>query len=246
MILDRVTITGADNSVQPTELHRLQIEFPFVEWGILLSSTSEGRNRFPTREWINQLVAGQEHRKYPVKLSGHLCGRWVRHICKGNWTFLEERPDYCGYFHRFQLNFHAYRHKLKVEEFVRSLDFNWSTHTPQFIFQCDNVNNDLLTLAREAGVDAVPLFDLSGGHGVLPKEWPVALEGYCGYAGGLGPENVDEQLEKIAAVVGNNRIWIDTETRVRTDDEKLDLNKVVAFLEATKKWVSDPQTNGNT
>ena len=32
-----VTITGADDSIQPSQLLDLQKEFPFVEWGILLS-----------------------------------------------------------------------------------------------------------------------------------------------------------------------------------------------------------------
>ena len=32
-ILDRVTITGADDSVRPTDLLELSREFPFVEWG---------------------------------------------------------------------------------------------------------------------------------------------------------------------------------------------------------------------
>lgn len=37
MPLTRVTITGADDAVEPAELQALSHEFPFVEWGILHS-----------------------------------------------------------------------------------------------------------------------------------------------------------------------------------------------------------------
>ena len=52
MILDRVTITGADDSIKATDLIPLSKRFPFVEWGILLSKNNEGSFRFPTRDWI--------------------------------------------------------------------------------------------------------------------------------------------------------------------------------------------------
>lgn len=54
------------------------------------------------------------------------------------------------------------------------------------------------------------LFDTSSGFGILPEKWPELLpELYCGYAGGLGPDNLQEQLEKIESVIGDNEIWVD-------------------------------------
>ena len=37
MKLTRVTITGADDSVEPRALAELSEAFPFVEWGLLMS-----------------------------------------------------------------------------------------------------------------------------------------------------------------------------------------------------------------
>lgn len=37
-----VTITGADDDVDPSALEDLSDEFPFVEWGILRSAKREG------------------------------------------------------------------------------------------------------------------------------------------------------------------------------------------------------------
>jgi len=244
MNLKRVTITGADDSVKQDYLLELTKQYPFVEWGILLSKNAEGSARFPTREWINNLIVGYEYLKYKPQLCGHLCGRWVRDICAGLWTFVEDRPDFCNCFERFQLNFHAYRHKIKPNQFLMGIKEVWGDNSPQIIFQSDGVNEDLLVAAREVGVDAVSLFDLSGGAGILPKEWlKPAYEGFAGYAGGLSPDNLQEQLEKIEASVGDSPLWIDVETHVRSFDKgcqfnsHLDWGKVEQFLKIAEPWV---------
>jgi hypothetical protein len=55
-----------------------------------------------------------------------------------------------------------------------------------------------------------------------------------GFAGGLGPNNVLEQLGKINAACGDKpyATWIDMEGRIRTDDgAHLDLTRVRSVLE---------------
>lgn len=242
-ILNRVTITGADNSTSKDEMLEITREFPFVEWGILVSKAAieDGRPRYPSAEWIGKLVSGYEHLAHPPKLSGHICGRWVRDICKGDWSdFLTRLSGLACYFYRYQLNFHAYLHKIKdKQKFMDGFDqlpLNSKEYPKQFIFQLDDVNNQILDIAQEGGLDAVPLFDKSGGCGVLPEQWPTR-EGYCGYAGGLSPENLQEQLELIAELA-NPPIWIDVETLVRTsDDQELDMERVVKFLKVAKPWM---------
>jgi phosphoribosylanthranilate isomerase len=105
-----------------------------------------------------------------------------------------------------------------------------------FIYQCDGVNDRWI---RELEFGS-PLFDTSGGAGVLPNRWPGAWPGrYCGYAGGLGPDNVVEQLTRIRIAANEGeRFWIDMERRVRSDDdEQFDLDKVRTVLEAVKPLV---------
>ena len=52
MKLRTVTITGADDSVEPKEIAELTKGFPFVEWGILLENGIYSGRRFPSRDWI--------------------------------------------------------------------------------------------------------------------------------------------------------------------------------------------------
>ena len=135
------------------------------------------------------------------------------------------------------MNFHAYLHKIDQEAFLQSFDHPVLQHK-QFIFQLDDVNNDILNVASEHGVDAVGLFDTSGGIGRLPDHWPHSNNRYCGYAGGLGPENLEEQLVKISEACGDMPIWIDAETKLRSDDDhQFMLDKVERFLEIAEPYV---------
>lgn len=235
--IERVTVTGADDSVRPEDIYELSKQYPWVEWGILLSKSSTGKNRFPSQQWLEQLSDLWTHsltENIKFTLSGHICGEWVRDICKGEWTILDELPN-TDMFERFQLNFHALVHKLDVDKFVAGFQGE-RQHWKQFIFQLDDVNNSILDKARDAGINASGLFDLSGGLGILPSEWPISAD-YVGYAGGLSPDNVRENIEKIEKVAPD-RIWIDVETHVRsTDDAIFDLEKVRKFLENSKDFV---------
>jgi len=240
--LDRVVITGADNSTCIQEMIEITKRYPFVEWGILLSNSSMGRARFPDLEWMQKLYERKnEFQNWDLKLpfSGHLCGRWVRDICKGEWNFVEELESVYQMFTRYQLNFHSYLHKIKDEAAFLKGFRSVHPYTSEFVFQLDDVNNKIVDIALES-ISAQPFFDLSGGIGKLPEKWDKAREGvYTGYAGGLSPENVHVQLEKIEEVCGNPT-WVDVETHVRTlDNQALDMEKVKAFLSACEPWLRE-------
>lgn len=242
-ILNRVTLTGADDSISPEELLPLAERFPFSEWGILLSKTHTGTHvpsrgtRFPSKEWLSSL---QPH-ALQLQLSAHICGRWVRDICEGNWSINDDLPGILGMFKRIQLNFHSQVHLLDREKFARGIKtlIAKGELDHQIIFQLDDVNNDILNFALSQGINAVGLFDRSGGDGILPESWPTSKWAYCGYAGGLSPDNLEEQLRFIQQQVPDGRnIWIDVETKVRSEDDGLfDLNKCLRFLEIAEPWV---------
>lgn len=230
MILDRVTITGADDSILPTDLLPLSKDFPFVEWGLLLSKKKAGDPRFPSYEWMTELT--RLTIRSEIKFSGHLCGRWVRDLVfDGLHSFLNEQPGIEQMFQRFQLNFHAEPHEKVNPKF-----FHWlGIDQRQYIFQFDGVNHHLYQMACKVNpeLDIAPLFDKSGGIGITPGEWPIAFQGtYNGYAGGLGPDNLEAEIQRIAKVAGEERVWIDMETKVRSEDDKqFDLEKVRRCLE---------------
>jgi hypothetical protein len=203
--------------------------------------------------------------KSKMAASCHVCGRWVADIMAGYEAPAagedEDRPGgafglstNCGQLlracQRVQFNFHGHKHGLVMggekPSLLDEIDYiNFWSGKKQFIFQSDGVNDEICELAAKNGVDAVPLFDCSHGAGVLPAEWPKARlsnkDGLVchGYAGGLGPDTLEEQLPRIFAAAGDARIWVDMETRVRTqDDEFLDMQKVRRCLEICSPYVS--------
>lgn len=245
-ILNRVTVTGADDSVEIADLAALSEEYGFVEWGVLLSKSSMGKPRFPNIGWLGELADWQKSESPSLPCSGHLCGAWVRAACDGDWSFMRERAmdEIWAAFTRFQFNFSPYVKKMDTTHFCHHLRISSPPNVLQWIFQLGNINNHIVEIATRSGVTAAPLFDLSGGKGILPGQWPEIPQNrmYCGYSGGLSAENLNEQLRQISAVCGDGPIWIDAETHLRSgddDNERFDLDKVVAFLEVAKPWVVD-------
>jgi hypothetical protein len=240
--LDRVTITGADDRTSTKALVELTEEYPFVEWGILVSKSSEGNPRFPTRDWIEQFVIEMDRldraRRRNAWLSMHVCGFWVRRLLQGIDT--EELYRFRSFprFQRYQLNFHAEVHRMDWPAFEALAD-RYFLHR-QIIFQMDGTNEALFVRASQSKANVVPLFDRSGGAGVTPQRWPAPFTPnvYQGYAGGLGPGNLPTELPRIAESAGDARIWIDMERNVRSEDDMdLDLDKVRAVLEYCAPYV---------
>ena len=232
-----VTVTGADDSVKPEDLSSIARKDPIIEFGILLSKRQRGHKRFPSEVWLEKLYRVWSHTG--INLSGHLCGQWVSDLLVGKPTFFEEFGSIWRMFKRIQLNFHAQTNiavnMLKLPGLLREYFFD----TP-IIFQIDGVNDEIFHQMK-IGTDlsVFPLYDKSGGIGLLPDEWPKQHPNqYSGYAGGLSPDNLEVEIEKISKAASRILpIWIDAETLLRSKDDTLfDLEKVLLFLKAAKPY----------
>lgn len=249
MNLRMVTLTGADDSIAPVDLLALSAKYPFVEWGILVSKKNMGGPRYPSPAWLQELKEiwpawGWMPKRgmrlglssFRPSLSLHVCGKWVRDICSGHIDpEMMDLPLSWGAIDRVQLNFHGEAHeKAKVSEAVRADILSGK----QIILQNDGSNSSL-------GFEFVPLFDKSGGAGILPKEWPLASSAgeheMYGYAGGLGPSNLDEQLREIAKASEGRPFWVDMETNVRSspwlNDKRFDLEACERCLQICERFV---------
>lgn len=238
-ILNRVTITGADDSIRPEELIAVSRRFPWVEWGILFSDSNQGNfvdggrdavPRYPTLAWLKELMDLNPQ----IHLSAHLCGKYVKDVCGGNWSWMEKNPGVESLFGRIQLNF-ADMSVNHVEQ-MRTALADMRIAGKQIIFGCKNAVHTIRQNFMDMNV--APLFDASGGKGLL-GEWPVHPGFYCGYAGGLAPDNLREQLGILSNVVGGNIVWIDVESKVRSPDDAIfDMKKVERFLKIAEDWIS--------
>lgn len=240
MNLKLVTFTGADDSISPEALAQVSKKYPFVEWGILVSERlqmpSGGKAaRFPSLPWIEHFARVAQAND--LKVAMHLCGRGLRALMIGETDSLYIYAGLIKVAQRIQLNFHAEPVRWNSEAFGKAVA-GWPH---QFIFQQDGRNGWLLNAALSmSGLsNAVPLFDLSHGAGVYPSKWPLPdfQSPLYGYAGGIGPDNVIQALNEIGGVLPDeSAMWIDMETKVRSDDDQtFEITKVVNVLEQVQR-----------
>jgi phosphoribosylanthranilate isomerase len=228
-----VTITGADDGVDPNELRSLSAQYPFVEWGILYSIKCPGEPRYPSVPWLIELGEMADMRlgtRGQPQFSLHLCGEAARRALSGEFGHLNVLREAVP-FQRVQLN--GYAHPLSLSFFesaARRADI-------EFILQTGGQTGESV---RQAASDAKLvgyasiLIDPSGGRGVSSVH---AMRGLrvddsvrFGVAGGVDPLNVGDAIEA-ARIVGAS--WIDMESGVRTDN-RFDLAKVRSVLEQVR------------
>ena len=90
MKLHTLTISGPDDTTDPDAMLRLSRQFPFVEWGILLSAKAEPRPRYPGDAWIDRT---ESLAREGVRFCGHICGLWAHEICNGTFPEPADRPS---------------------------------------------------------------------------------------------------------------------------------------------------------
>jgi len=211
-----VTFTGLDESTDIERVLDLSARYP-VEWGILFSKDRTGKEkRFPALQMVEHLFI-----RKGLRLSAHICGKYARDIVDGGHAeiggFLK------GFFERVQIN-------------VGAVPRNGDLHAADFAIGIKAKHAILQTRDSFPTTDAVDwLFDRSGGRGEVPTYWPVTMStnpAFCGYAGGIGPENVVEVLEQIIKwKMPGKPYWIDMEGKIRSHDF-IDLDKCEAVLKA--------------
>lgn len=230
MALTRVTITGADDSVNPAALADFSSAFPFVEWGILLPLKRIGEPRYPSLSWRVRL--GKLNKIPPLSL--HLCGEVARDVLAGDTDMLGALGEEYA---RIQVNGWApsseFRHLVchEAREFI--LQVRGAEFLQAAADEAAAITAEMDPQFVNGTVSA--LWDCSGGRGIEPFSWPRAPLGLrLGYAGGITPDNVLDVLSAIGPV--SHDFWIDMESGVRTD-ERFDVDKVWRVLEATAPLV---------
>ncbi len=231
MRLKHITFSGADDNTDINRLQTISAKNTCVEWGILLSSKRAGSPRYPSRRWINNVYITSPRYKSPAKFSGHLCGKYVRDLFQGKFTAEEGSISYSDFciFQRMQVNTgnkFSNANISALENLLRKYHDNY-----QFILQVNKSNQETFRKLTSNAIKITPLYDQSGGNGITPDCWECTVKNqFCGFAGGLGPDNLAEHLVKLADIVGEQEIWIDMESKLRTQD-KFDLDKVETCLE---------------
>ncbi len=179
-------------------------------------SANDSNNKYPSRAICLEL-ARQIHAK-GNRIALHVCGTAAR-----KQLFDGELYDLTQFVNRIQIN-----GKLTVNE----LEYFCNMYDNKTIITQHKKSN--LHLTKVDRYNHALLVDASGGRGMTPKKWiRPALDKPVGFAGGLGPDNILKEIEKIKGVAEREWTgdwWIDMENNIRCKDNRFDLNMINSVM----------------
>ncbi len=223
-------MTGVDEQTDLSALVAFSARYPFVEWGFLYSPSQQGRpGRYPLVDFLRNAL---ESLPLNVNVALHVCGSGVSGLiaCERVITGLAEMVRVRS--GRLQLNFNISQRPLDtmlLNRFIESYRIPVITQYNKNNAGCVSVLNAL---------NHAVLFDESGGTGKERQGWPEPLPGvFCGYAGGLGPDNLETQLPLIHAKAGRIPYWIDMEGKLRDADDRFDLSRAEQSLAVVRDFL---------
>ena len=231
-MLDSLTFTGVDRKTPMKDLLFLAESYgkAHVEFGVLVGSHSGEADHgiFPPLHIVRALKSLRLD--YGVQMAIHLCGRYSRMVMQDNGS-PDELYDLCNGFSRVQVNLHG-------DSFNPGRVAVASRAIKRF---ADTVACQRVILQHRSDWQHIPvfhekveyLFDRSEGGGRAAfEEWPAPSPHLprMGYAGGIGPETIDQAIDFARAHPDAN-LWFDMEGRIRYAGW-LDLGAVEAVCES--------------
>lgn len=199
----------------------------------------------PRNEWFHELVEYIRRDKHDINLAIHVNREWCDEICRTG-KIPSELMEFFYVHNGDKLLIKRWQLNVPKETIpninVKSLGclFENNNHH-DFIIQYNANTQDMVSnLFWHSSADFSLLYDASGGRGISPKTWQEPVFPFIpqGYSGGLSPENIQQNLDKISSVVPANRdIWIDAEGKLKTDD-KFDIVRARQYILNAENWIT--------
>lgn len=241
---------GVDDSLSPQHLQVISTHYPWIEWGLLFRPDTEGQPRYPSPEWVAELVKINEGSK--MNLAGHLCGQRCQEILEGDYKFVQSLGA-MG-FRRVQVNATAANNvqvvASRLSEYtdnIRSCILN--VPEVEWIIQCNEETKPIWKslVGADAPFNMSMLYDASCGKGIKLTSFPSPLiypDINCGYAGGIGPDVIEEILLAISNMFEANKcdksVWIDMESSLRlmlaNQNDIFSIDKCFKCIEVAAKF----------
>lgn len=239
-ILRFVTFTGVDERTDFDHLIELVIaagnNARFIEWGVLYEPVKAGTGgRYPSLSWLEDFA--DKANEAGLNIALHLCGKAVKDLLDAVRT-RERSVDVkrllalAEKFGRVQLNTIG---KENDEQLFKQLITLLSRNENRTCVLLQwNKHNEALCRRLRFEHNFEVLVDSSGGRGKVPTGWPMLTEfdvRRVGYAGGLGPLNILEQLPQIYAASQERTFWVDMEQSLRDENDDFVLERCKQVLD---------------
>jgi len=247
----KVSCCSANERADKDEIIKFLLKNPNIEVGACFMR-EKLELYSPRYNWIMSVV-----KELPStgsgKLTLHVGGDWARDIVKTGKLprAMANIVDKANYPIQVQLNI-ADRGRTYIEEtdpnkFAKLISSNAEQNKARFTLQYYSTSapfiEDLLKVTDNFDV----LYDGSFGHGKQAAQYQSLFPNQLqGYAGGLSPDNIADELSKINALQTIRvPIWVDAEGKL--SDEKrntIDLDKAQKFIDNAFNWQATAQKTG--
>ena len=228
-----VTFAGVDETADVERLREIRSHYFTVEWGVRLAAEHQGRAPgFPSVAWLRKLTP-------ELNLSAQLWGRNATDFLHGDDTeLMAHYGEAWSLFQRIQINSTEGVDRVNLPARTRILKKNPDKHVILRIRALDLGVADALI---EHGISCSALFDQSEVQETAQKRWPKGLKRFagCGYAGGLGPDNIYKQLSPILnAAQSAERWWVEMDSSLRTRVHEQDVFSLANCKRAIREFDS--------
>ena len=247
MRLSFISCSGAN---EHTNIRELADTFgnlfdPEIVMGIQVSGMKASFNT-PRYLWLESLYKYLEKTNTYLNISLHINQDWAERFLNGDVP--EEVHHFLTtnykrgipFIKAVQLNF-----KLS-DKIEKDIDADVLVKTMQryprqdFILSCNKRNNRFITrIYNESSYKFLCLYDESFGEGIIPdqREAPLFEDRLQGYAGGLSPDNIIEELQKIEKLVDSDtEIFVDAEGKLKDANGKFSIAKAKEFADNCWKY----------
>jgi hypothetical protein len=243
MNIEKITCSDMREYNEIDDIINLGKRYPMAEFAIQ-AHPSKFSGWMPRYVWFDTLM--HTARVNDINLAMHVNSEWRTEICRGHipyeikkmWDM--RRDNGTPVIGRVQININGGKDGFqfwanKVADIIRAYP------DIEFIFQYTPRQRRRLKKLDATGTEFSMLFDASGGQGKLPKAWrtPVMDNHKMGYSGGLAPENIAANLDKINLVVpANTNIWVDAEGKLKDPDTKqFDPARAELYIKNALHWM---------
>lgn len=239
MFLKTIVCSGINEKNDINEALRFLKNYPSVEFGVQCSPKKAGYQT-PRFEWLQELTAKLYEQKIENRVALHLNEGFVVSFCEDKIPpEIDELLKGTTSVGRLQLNFKIGREVFdgkttpdfqKLENALRSV----ATHP--IILSASQPNLPFIQKARYRNMKFDVLFDDSFGEGILPetRKPPLFEDVFQGYAGGLSPENIASELEKINKAAKSD-IFIDAEGKLK-ENGSFSFERAERFVQNALEW----------
>ncbi len=240
-----ITCSDIRENIPEDKIIDLLHQYPKAEIGIQAHCPCMNEG-MPRNIWLNKILDESDSFCYPLNIAIHVNYDWCSAFCLGQIpealrNILNRKHEVTGLpiVKRWQLNIGdgtIIPSAKAVSEIIKSYPYQ------EFIFPYNDnpYIQDFINRLDKTGAKFSLLFDASYGAGISPDYWkaPIYENHYQGYAGGLSPENVTENLKKINNVTGARKdIWIDAEGKLMKPGTRIfDLDRAKAYIMNALKW----------